>query len=97
MDKPSGIMEKPLIDPLSWLSPSPKPQAYYEAIKKQVRRGAESPAELPTGRDGAVYLGPDRRAGALRGGPLRRRAHPRVSPSTIGWNACSSAAAFPPC
>ena len=26
MDKPSGIMEKPLIDPLSWLSPSPKPQ-----------------------------------------------------------------------
>ncbi len=28
MDKPSGIMEKPLIDPLSWLSPSPKPQAY---------------------------------------------------------------------
>ena len=76
MAEPSGIMEKPLIDPLSWLSPSPKPQAYYEAIQAQVRRGAESPAELPTGRHGAVYLGPDRWAGALRGGPLRRPACP---------------------
>ena len=35
MAEPSGIMEKPLIDPLSWLSPSPKPQAYYEAIKQK--------------------------------------------------------------
>ena len=35
MAEPSGIMEKPLIDPLSWLSPSPKPQAYYEVIKQK--------------------------------------------------------------
>ncbi len=35
MDKPSGIMEKPLIDPLSWLYPSARPQAYYDAIKQK--------------------------------------------------------------
>lgn len=35
MDEPSGIMEKPLIDPLSWRYPSAKPQAYYDAIKQK--------------------------------------------------------------
>ncbi len=35
MEKPNGVMEKPLIDPLSWLKPSEKSQDYYDKIKER--------------------------------------------------------------
>jgi cation diffusion facilitator CzcD-associated flavoprotein CzcO len=35
MNDSTDVQEKPLIDPLSWLSPSTKPQAYYDAIKQK--------------------------------------------------------------
>jgi cyclohexanone monooxygenase len=35
MNDSTDVLEKPLIDPLSWLSPSTKPQEYYEAIKQR--------------------------------------------------------------
>ncbi len=35
MNDSTDILDKPLIDPLSWLSPPAKPQEYYDAIKQQ--------------------------------------------------------------
>ena len=35
MDKRTNVMEKPLINPLSWLSPSAHPQEYYDAITQK--------------------------------------------------------------
>ena len=35
MSDSTDILDKPLIDPLSWLSPSAEPQEYYEAVKQR--------------------------------------------------------------